>query len=151
MEHFIQSKRERGHTMSSQIRVVIADDHAIFREGVADLLVGEADIDVVGQGGSAAEAIDLVCRHQPDLILLDLDMPGGGLNALGRIRRDYPSAHVVILTVSTEEEHLMAAIGAGARGYVLKGVSARQLIGILRDIVGGGAYVPPAYRSLLAP
>jgi two-component system nitrate/nitrite response regulator NarL len=140
-----------GFTMTSNpIRIVIADDHIVFRAGVADLLCGEPDIAVVGQGGSAAEAVDLVGRHQPTVALLDVDMPGGGLNALAAIARDCPDVKVVLLTVSAAEEDLVAAIRLGARGYILKGVSARQLIGILRAIATGGAYFPQPYLSLLA-
>ena len=138
------------HPMSNAIRIVIADDHIIFRAGVADLLSSEPDIDVVGQGGSAAEAVILVHQHQPQLVLLDVDMPGGGLNALAAITRDWPEARVVLLTVSAAEEDLVTAIQLGARGYILKGVSARQLIGILRAVATGGLYFPRPYLSLLA-
>lgn len=136
--------------MNHAIRIVIADDHVVFRAGVADLLGCEPDIAVVGQGGSADEAVDLVGRHRPNVVLLDVDMPGGGLNALATIARDCPHVKVVLLTVSAAEEDLVTAIRLGARGYILKGVSARQLVGILRAVATGGAYFPQPYLSLLA-
>jgi two-component system nitrate/nitrite response regulator NarL len=135
--------------MSTAIRIVIADDHIVFRAGVADLLSSEPDIDVVGQGANAAEAVNLVGQHQPNLVLLDVDMPGGGLNALAAIARDCPGAKVVLFTVSAAEDDLVTAIQLGARGYILKGVSARQLIAILRAIATGGAYFPQPYLSML--
>lgn len=136
--------------MNTAIRIVIADDHLVFRAGVADLLNSEPDIDVVGQGGSADEAISLVGAHQPNLVLLDLDMPGGGLNALASIIRANPAANVVLLTVSAAEDDLVAAIQLGARGYILKGVSARQLVAILRTVATGAAYFPQPYHTRLA-
>jgi two-component system nitrate/nitrite response regulator NarL len=139
-----------GYTMmSNAIRIVIADDHIVFRAGVADLLGSEPDIQVVGQGGSADEAVHLVGKHQPNLVLLDVDMPGGGLNALASIAREWPDARVVLLTVSAAEEDLVTAIQLGARGYILKGVSARQLVGILRAVATGGIYFPKPFLSLL--
>jgi DNA-binding NarL/FixJ family response regulator len=130
-------------------RVVIVDDHALFREGLASILEAEDDLVVVGQGGSADEAIRLTKEHNPDLILVDLDMPGGGLEAAKVISSDYPQTKIVILTASEEDDHLIAALKTGARAYILKGVAARELLRILRIVVDGESYVPPALAASL--
>lgn len=128
--------------MNRMIEIVIVDDHPLFREGVAHTLEAEPDITVVGQGASADEAIHLTADLMPDLILLDITMPGGGLLAAEAIARTYPATRIVMLTASEDEDDLVAALKAGARGYVLKGVPARELIGILRAVAVGEVYLP---------
>ncbi len=117
---------------------------------MAELLSGEPDMCVVGQGASAAEAVDLATTCRPTLVLLDLDMPGGGINALRAIQQASPLVKAVVLTVSASEDDLLAAFQAGASGYILKGVSARQLTGILRAVATGGSYAPQPFTALLA-
>jgi len=133
--------------MSDRIQIVICDDHPLFRDGVAHTLAAEPDLEIVGQGSSAAEAIRLAQDLLPDLILLDLNMPGGGLHAAQTIAATCPVTLSVVLTVSEEEEDLLAALRAGARGYILKGVPARELIRILRAVCTGESYVTPALAS----
>src|SRR3954464_14928069 len=116
--------------MSDKMQIVLVDDHPLFRAGVAYTLAAEADIDVVGQGASADEAVRLAQELLPDLILLDLNMPGGGIAAARQITATSPVTRLIMLTVSEEEEDLLAALKAGARGYILKGVPARELIRI---------------------
>lgn len=135
--------------MSGKIRIVIVDDHILLREGVASLLEEEGEFEVVGSGGSAAEALELARDLLPDLILLDLDMPGSGLDAANQIAQAVPVTRIVVLTVSEEDDHLLKALGAGARAYVLKGVSGRELVRILRGVLAGESYVPPALAASL--
>jgi two-component system, NarL family, nitrate/nitrite response regulator NarL len=125
------------------IRVVVADDHPLFREGVISSLAADAEVLVVGEAADAEGAYRLACEQQPDIVLLDVSMPGDGLRAASRIATACPSTRVVMLTVSEDEDDLMAAMKAGASGYVLKGVSARELSTVIRSVHAGQRYVPP--------
>lgn len=135
--------------MTEKIHVVIVDDHPLFRDGVAHMLGREPDFAVVGEGASAAEALALVRDQLPDILMLDLDMPGSGLAAAQAVAADYPATKIVILTASEDEGNLQAALKAGARAYILKGSPARELIGILRTVQAGHGYVPPALAASL--
>ncbi len=135
--------------MSDKIHVVIVDDHPLFREGVAQTLSGVPDIEVAAQGSSADEAVRLAADLLPDILLLDIDIPGGGLAAAQAVAARTPVTKIVMLTVSEEEEHLLAALRAGARAYVLKGVSGRELISILRGVWAGEVYVTPTLATSL--
>jgi DNA-binding NarL/FixJ family response regulator len=137
--------------MTDKISIVLSDDHPLFREGVASILKEETDFEIVGQGANAGEAIRLAHDHMPDVIILDIDMPGSGLSAVEAIAADCPATRIIMLTVSEEEGHVVKALKAGASAYVLKGVASRELIRILRDVVAGQSYVTPALAaSLLA-
>lgn len=137
--------------MSDKIHLVIVDDHPLFREGVANTLRGAPDIELVGEGMTAADATRLAGETLPDLILLDVTIPGGGLTAAQMIAAAYPVIKIVMLTASEEEDDVVAAMKAGARGYILKGVSARELVRIVRAVAAGEGYVPPSLAaSLLA-
>jgi DNA-binding NarL/FixJ family response regulator len=131
------------------MRIIVIDDHPLFREGVSLTLAAEPDVTIVGEGESAADAARLASQYQPDLVLLDLDIPGGGLAALGAIAAASPKTRVLVLTALVSEEKLMALLQAGAQGYVLKGVPARELAQIARSILDGHGYVPPALASQL--
>ena len=120
--------------MSDKINLVIVDDHALFRDGLATILDAESDIEVVGQGEKAEDAIKLARDLLPDILLLDIDMPGGGLEAAHQIAEQFPVIKIVILTASEFEDHLIESLKTGARGYILKGVAARELLRILRAI-----------------
>jgi DNA-binding NarL/FixJ family response regulator len=133
----------------NQLHVVIVDDHALFRDGLATILNAEADFEVVGQGSSAEEAIRLAGDLVPEIILLDLDMPGGGLEAARTVAAELPVIKIVILTASEHDDHLIAALKTGARAYILKGVAARELLRILRAVAAGESYVPPALAASL--
>src|SRR5574341_323853 len=135
--------------MADKIRLLIADDHPLFREGVAAILRPEPDLEIVGQCTTAREAIRLSQDLLPDVVLLDLDMPGGGLTAVQAIATNYPVTKIVVLTVADEEDYVMAAFKAGAHAYVLKGVAARELIGILRGVRAGEGYVSPTLAASL--
>jgi DNA-binding NarL/FixJ family response regulator len=135
--------------MTEQIKVVIVDDHPLFREGVAHIIASAPDLSVVAEGSTADEALALAAEHQPDILLLDLDLPGGGLSILARAAEVAPQTRVVVLTVSADEEHAIRAFRAGVRGYILKGVGSRELIDILRQIKAGQGYVPPSLGAVL--
>jgi DNA-binding NarL/FixJ family response regulator len=128
-------------------RIVIVDDHALFREGLATILSAEDDLEVVGQGGSADEAIHLAKDLSPDIILLDLDMPGGGLKAAKVISTEMGETKIVVLTASEEDNNLINSLKIGADAYILKGVAARELLRILRMVIDGESYVPPALAA----
>lgn len=127
-----------------QTRVLVVDDHPMFREGVTRSLSDQADIHVCGEGASAESAIRLDLELRPDVILLDLSMPGGGHTALRAIVDQSPDAIVLVLTASEEDDDVLNALRAGARGYVLKGVSAATLVEIVRGAVAGESYVSPS-------
>jgi DNA-binding NarL/FixJ family response regulator len=133
----------------AKLRVVIVDDHALFRDGLATILSAQPDMEVVGQGGSADEAVRLAHALRPDLILLDIDMPGGGISAAAAIAVELPQTPIVMLTASEDDDHLMGALKVGARAYILKGVAARELLRILRTVAEGESYVPPALAASL--
>lgn len=132
------------------IRLVLADDHPIYREGVARILQEAGGIDVVGQAQDG-EAAALLCETLlPDLALLDISMPkGGGLGALTRIMKMAKPPLVAILTVSEEESDLMQMLKLGAAGYILKGVGGSDLIEVIRNLVAGRSYVAPGLAGRL--
>ncbi len=135
--------------MAEAVRIVVVDDHPLFREGVANILQSEAGLEVVAQGASADEAVKLAGDLMPDLMLLDIDMPGNGLEAARKITESYPVIRIVMLTVSEAEENLLAAMKAGAKAYILKGVAGRELLRIVRLVLAGESYVPPALAASL--
>jgi DNA-binding NarL/FixJ family response regulator len=133
--------------MSEKTQIVVVDDHPLLRQGVAHTLGAEPDFEVVGQGATADDAIRLACELLPEVILLDIDMPGGGLEAARTIAAACPVTKVVMLTVSEREDDVAEAFRAGARGYILKGVSARELVSILRAVAAGEGYVTPTLAA----
>ncbi len=135
--------------MSDKIHIVIADDHTLFREGLAGIISGTEDFEVVGQAGTTQEAVQLARDLLPDIILLDIDMPGGGLDAARIVAEELPVTRIVVLTSSEEDDHLIGALKIGARAYILKGVAARELIRILRAVWAGESYVPPMLAASL--
>ena len=135
--------------MSDKTHVVIADDHTLFREGLAGIISGNEDFAVVGQAGTMQEAVQLARDLLPDIILLDIDMPGDGLEAARIVAEECPVTRIVILTSSEEDDHLISALKLGARAYILKGVAARELLRILRAVSAGESYVPPMLAASL--
>ncbi len=134
--------------MTEPIRILLADDHPLFREGVAASLTASADFAVIAQASSGEEAAELARNLRPDLILLDVSMPGmGGIAAAAQITADLPGVRIMMLTMAETSESLMAALKAGAHGYVLKGVSASELRAIVARVAAGEAYVTPALAA----
>lgn len=142
----------RGVAMSSEtIRVILADDHAMVREGLRLLLRTAPDILVVGEAENGVTAIDLARRLLPDILVLDLDMPGGdGLTSVRELKQILPAMRVLILTVHPEHERLLPLLEAGAQGYLTKEAASRDLVEAIRVVATGEVYVRPAAARLLA-
>lgn len=129
----------------SRTRILLADDHALFREGLAGIIASQPDFEVVGQAGDGLEAVVKAAEMQPDLILMDIQMPGmDGIEATRQITLQQPSIAIVILTVREEPERLFQAIKSGARGYLLKSMSSKEMITLLRGVVQGEAPLAPS-------
>ncbi len=128
---------------TSPIRVLVVDDHALFRRGVVELLREEPGLDVVGEAGDAQEALLLTRRHAPHVVLLDVHMPGGrGVEVLPALKRE-GAGRVIMLTISDRDEDLMAALAGGADGYLLKNTEPEDLVRAIHRVVAGhGALAP---------
>jgi two-component system, NarL family, nitrate/nitrite response regulator NarL len=137
----LESEPERAH--HDTIRLVIVDDHPLFREATVAALRADPQIEVLAQGSNATDALELAGRFRPDLLLLDVAMPGGGLNAARAIAETQPEIKLVMLTFSEEEDDVRKALGAGIRGYVLKGISGSALRSIVRAVANGETYLAP--------
>ena len=129
--------------MSDLISIIVVDDHPLFREGVVSSLMESGYFDVVAQAGSQEDAIREAEKHLPDMMLLDVSMPGGGIETAHEITKRVPIVKLIMLTVSEQEQDVQAALKAQARGYVLKGVASEDLVEILRDIHRGDSYISP--------
>jgi DNA-binding NarL/FixJ family response regulator len=126
----------------SPIRILVVDDHAALREGVASMVAPESDMVMVGQAANGAEAIEAFRALRPDVTLLDLQMPVmNGLDALARIRKDFPNARVVVLTTYEGDAQAVRALKAGASGYLLKSSLRKELIDAIRKVHAGRRYV----------
>lgn len=125
------------------MRILLADDHGLFRDGIASLVTAWGH-EVVGMAGSAGEAVSLAETSTPDLVLMDVRMPGGGIEATRRIREQQPRTAVVMLTVSEDEGDLFAAIKAGASGYLLKNLRGDELRAMIEAVSRGEAALSPA-------
>lgn len=130
-------------TSLERINVAIVDDHSLFRAGVIQSLTLDPAISVVGEGASGKEALNLATTHAPDVLLLDISMPGDGIDTAERIAGLPRAPKVVMLTVSEEDDDVIRALEAGAIGYILKGINARELIGAVKSIAAGNSFVSP--------
>ena len=148
--------------MTGKIRILIADDHAIVREGLRGLIAGEPDMELVAEAADGLVALQLARALQPDVILLDLLMPRqDGLTTLRQIKQENPAARILVLTSFAEDERVLAAINEGALGYLLKDAATEELLQAIRDVAQGRAFLssqlavkvmrelgqPPAYFS----
>jgi two-component system, NarL family, nitrate/nitrite response regulator NarL len=131
----------------NRIRIAIVDDHPIFREGVASCLGDIGGFELVGEGNCRDDAVLLAERAEPDVLLLDISMPGGGLDAVSSIIERRPAQKIVMLTVSESNSDVAAALKCGARGYVLKGVGSRTLADVLRLVHAGEMYLSPVLSA----
>ncbi len=139
----------RSEKVTDPIRVTIVDDHPIVREGLVSVLGRDAGIVVVGEGGTAKDALDLADEHLPHVMLLDVNMPGDGLAALERISAKYPAIAVIMLTVKEDTATVSTALKLGARGYVLKGIGGAEIAKIIRAIHNGDPYITPTLAARL--
>lgn len=128
---------------SRAVRVVVVDDHPLFRAGVTQSLGLDPAIEVVDEGGSGAEAIELAQRHAPDVVLLDISMPGNGIDAAAAISGISDPPRILMLTVSGDGQDIMRAVDAGAAGYVLKGAGATDLIAAVKSVAAGESFLSP--------
>ena len=129
------------------LRLVVADDHPLYREGVVRVLEDAGGLTILAEAEDADGAVAAVQAHAPDLVLLDISMPGGGIEALRRIRALPAPPRVAMLTVSEEDDDILRALKAGAQGYVLKGIRARDLVRVVRDLAAGRSYVSPSLAA----
>lgn len=135
----------------SLIRILAVDDHAIFRQGIAGLLADEADMQLLAEASNGREAIKQFRAHRPDVTLMDLDMPEmNGLDALISIRGEFPEAKIIVLTISTGDVHVLRALKAGARGYLLKNLLHKELLETIRAVHAGKKSVSPEVSYQLA-
>src|SRR5262249_24857875 len=133
-----------------KIRVLIADDHNLFRAGVRGLLKGFGGMEVTGEAVNGHEAVALAAKQRPDVLLMDGGMPGlNGIEAAERVRAATPATRVIILSMHTGEEHVMRALKAGAAGYVLKDAQPDELERAVRHVASGEAYVSPSVSKYL--
>ncbi|MDI6696702.1 MAG: response regulator transcription factor [Anaerolineales bacterium] len=128
----------------NKVRVLLADDHVLFREGLSGIIASQADMQVVGEASDGLEAVIKARELQPDLILMDIQMPGcDGLEATRRIKQEQPATTIVVLTVRDDEEKLFEAIKSGAQGYLLKSARSKEVLEMLRGALRGEAAIPP--------
>jgi DNA-binding NarL/FixJ family response regulator len=136
--------------MTEKIRVLVADDHALFRKALAAVFADEADVELVGEASDGEEAVRMAAELVPDVILMDVRMPKIlGIDAARQIKAEQPSTKIVMLTVSDEEDDLFEAIKAGASGYLLKEVDPAEIADALRQIHEGHSLLSPAVASKL--
>ena len=128
--------------MAEPIHVLVVDDHPLFRDGMTGLLATVPDVAVVGTAGTGEDAVRLCAEHAPDVVLMDLNLPGiSGLEAIRRITREQPEVAVLVVTMVDDDEAVATALRIGARGYVLKGAAQEEVLAALRTVADGGAVV----------
>ena len=135
--------------MIARVRLAVIDDHPIMRAGIEHTLGREEDFVVVASGANAADAIRIAREFAPDLMLLDVNMPGGGLAAARAISASHPQIRVLVLTVSERHEDVTEALAAGVRGYILKGISGPDLVRAMRSTAAGETYITPEFAARL--
>src|ERR1041385_869801 len=144
-------KRRIRSARSAPIRILIADDHTVVRDGLVAIIKQEQDMDVVAESGDGREAVELWKQHRPDVALMDLRMPGlDGVNAIYAIRAADPKARIVVLTTFDGDEDIYRGMRAGAKSYLLKDVRREELFQCIREVHAGRTFVPPAIAAKLA-
>jgi DNA-binding NarL/FixJ family response regulator len=140
-----RERPEPEQTVKEQLRVVLADDHPVFRGGLKALLATDAEVEIVGEAATGAEAVELVAREQPDVVVMDLHMPDlDGVAATRQIVQTSPHAAVLVLTMFDDDDSVFAAMRAGARGYLLKGANQADVLRAVHLVGVGGAMFGPA-------
>jgi DNA-binding NarL/FixJ family response regulator len=134
----------------SQIRVVLADDHSVLRAGLRSLLSNEPDLEVVGEAGDGIGCVDIVLEHEPDVVVLDINMPRcGGLEALPAVLEACPQTRVLVLTMHDDPAYLKQVLRSGGSGYLLKQSAADELLTAIRAVAAGGLYVHPQHARVI--
>jgi DNA-binding NarL/FixJ family response regulator len=132
------------------VRILIVDDHTLFREGVRAILKAVSDFEIVGEAATGEEAIDKVSTLKPDIILMDIQMPDiNGVEATNKILKEHPEMGIIILTMLEDDDSLFSALRAGARGYVLKGADKAEMVKSIRAVANGEALFGPAIANRL--
>jgi two-component system response regulator NreC len=130
-------------------RVLIVDDHTIVRDGISSLLALAGDIEVVGEAANGREGLEKVSKLLPDVVLMDISMPiMGGLEAIPRIRKEFPETRILVLTQYDDKEHVFPAIQAGANGFISKTAASSELTSGVRAVAAGESYLSPAIAKL---
>ena len=138
-------------TTAAHARVLLVDDHSLLRTGVANIINQEPDLEVVAEAANGRDGIDAFLVHRPDVVLMDLRMPGmEGVEAVQQIRALDPHARVVVLTTYDADEDIARALQAGAKAYILKDIAADALVTCIRDVLAGKTYLAPAAAAKLA-
>ena len=133
------------------IRIALVDDHPILRQGIAALISDQPDLLLVGQASNGLEAMEQFRLHRPDVMLMDLQMPGmNGIDAMSAIRGEFPDARFVVLTTYTGDVQIVRALKAGARAYLLKSLLHRELLDTIRSVHAGNKRIPPEIAAELA-
>ncbi|MDP9021569.1 MAG: response regulator transcription factor [Actinomycetota bacterium] len=141
---------EEAHVPDERIRVLIADDHELFRRGLRMVLEDEDDIEVVGEAGDGTDAVALTSETVPDVVVMDVRMPEvSGIDATAQIKEELPHTKILMLTISDEEDDLYEAIKAGANGYLLKEISIDEVGDAVRSVHGGQSLISPSMASKL--
>ena len=136
--------------MEEKIRILLADDHPVVRDGLVAILSTQSDLQVVAEAGSGREVVERAAQTRPDVVLLDLEMPDmDGVEALRRLRADDPDARVIIFTAFDTDERILAAVQAGAQGYLLKGAPREEVFNAVRVVHDGGSLLEPLVASKL--
>jgi DNA-binding NarL/FixJ family response regulator len=125
------------------LRILIADDHPMVRKGLRALLAAQADLELVGEATNATEAVELTTTLLPDVVLMDLHMPGGGIKATRQITHMSPSVRVLVVTMFKDDDSVFTALRAGARGYILKDADEDEMLRAIRAVAGGEAIFSP--------
>ena len=136
--------------MTQRARVLLVDDHALFREGLAGIIAAQPDMEVVGEARDGLEAVVKAQALRPDLVLMDVQMPGmGGLDATRQIKQALPETTIVMLTVRDDDDKLFTALKNGAQGYLLKDIRAADLLAMMRGALAGNAALSPRLAGLV--
>lgn len=143
----------KAESAKKAIRIVLADDHAVLRAGLAALLNTETDMQVVGEAGDGEEVVEVAALLQPDVILLDINMPkANGLEALANLRARFPESRVLVLTMHDDVTYLRQVLEAGGAGYLLKHAADKELLSAIRTVYSGGTFLHPVHaQALLNP
>jgi two-component system NarL family response regulator len=145
------SRKRPAREKREVIRVLIAEDHTVVRDGLVAIIKQEPDMDVVAETGDGREAADLWKKHRPDITLMDLRMPGlDGVSAIYQIRAADPNARIIVLTTYDGDEDIYRGMRAGAKSYMLKDVRREELFKCIRDVHAGRTFLPPAVAAKLA-